>query len=356
VPDRPEAWLLTVARRKLVDAGRRAQSAGAAADTLRLIAEEANDGASVFPDERLKLLFVCAHPAIDRAACTPLMLQTVLGLDAARIAAAFLVAPATMSQRLVRAKSKIRDAGIAFEVPEPDELGARLDAVLEAIYAAYGVGWEDVTGADPRRRDLAEESLWLARLVVELMPDEPEAKGLLALMLHCEARRAARRADDGAFVPLSEQDTTRWSRPMIDEAEELLLAAAEVRRIGHFQLEAAIQSAHAERRRGRVEWAAVAQLYDALVAIAPSIGALLGRAAATAEAHGAARGLALLEEIPSAAVAEHQPYWALRAHLLAGLGRAGEAKDAYGRAIGLTGDPAVRTFLLGRVTSAGSGR
>src|SRR5262249_34351685 len=237
----------------------------------------------VFPDERLKLLFVCAHPAIDPMARTPLMLQTVIGLDVARIASAFLVSPGAMNQRLVRAKAKIRDTNIAFEVPEAGELPDRLEAVLDAIYAAYGAGWEDVAGTDPRRGQLVDEALWLARLVVDLLPNEPEAKGLLALLLHCEARRAARRAIDGSFVPLSQQDTRRWCRPMIAEAEKLLAAAVGAKRMGRFQLEAAIQSAHAERARsGRVDWAAVVQLYDGLTAIAPSIGALLGRAAAIA--------------------------------------------------------------------------
>jgi predicted RNA polymerase sigma factor len=172
----------------------------------------------LFPDQRLKLLFICAHPAIDALARTPLMLQTVLGLDAARIASAFLVAPATMGQRLTRAKAKIRDARIRFEVPERSELAERLEAVLSAIYAAYGSGWEDIAGADPRRRGLAAEAAWLARLIAGLMPEEPEARGLLALILHCEARRGARRSADGAFVQLYDQDTALWSKALILEA------------------------------------------------------------------------------------------------------------------------------------------
>lgn len=212
--------------------------------------ERAHEAASSpigFPDERLRLLFVCAHPAIDAAVRTPLMLQTVLGLDAARIAAAFLVSPATMGQRLVRAKGKIRDAGIAFEVPERHELASRLSAALEAIYAAYGSGWEDVAGADPRRKGLADEAVWLGRLVAGLLPDEPEAHGLLALMLHCEARRGARRDADGAYVPLARQDVSRWSRALIDDAERSLTLASRAGKPGSFQLEAAIQSVHAHR-------------------------------------------------------------------------------------------------------------
>jgi RNA polymerase sigma-70 factor (ECF subfamily) len=303
----------------------------------------------VFPDERLKLLFICAHPAIDAAARAPLMLQTVLGLDALRIASAFLVAPATMGQRLVRAKAKIRDAGIAFTIPESEDLAPRLDAVLDAIYAAYGSGWEDVTGSDPRRRGLAEEAIWLARLVVGLLPEEPEARGLLALMLHCEARRPARRGHDGGFVPLSEQDVRRWSQPLIDEAEEQLAQASHAERLGRFQLEAAIQSVHAQRGvTGKTDWQAVAMLYAGLVRLTPAIGASIGHAAAMAEACGAESGLALLLEAPIGSVEAYQPYWALRAHLYRRLGRRDAAAECYGRAIGLTEDPAVRAWLTQR--------
>jgi len=356
VPARPEAWLLTTARRRLIDRMRREQARDAAAETLRLIAEQASPERDRFPDDRLKLLFVCAHPAIDPAARTPLMLQAALGLDAARIASAFLVSPATMGQRLVRAKAKIRDAAIPFEVPEPAELGGRLAAVLEAIYAAYGAGWEDVAGADPRRADLVEETIWLARLAVELLPDEPEAKGLLALLLHCEARRPARRGADGRFVPLSEQDVRLWRRPMMAEAERWLAAASAAGHIGRYQLEAAIQSAHAERARsGQVDWAAIVHLYDGLAIVAPSVGALLGRAAALAQTGDPQAALAAIDAVSQEVVATHQPFWALRAHLLRRLGRTDEAMLAYERAIGLTEDPAVRDFLLDRMTTGSNG-
>src|SRR5712692_3375427 len=223
VPEMPEAWLLVAARGHAIDRARRAAVRADAAPTLRLLADEVQAASreAGLPDDRLRLLFICAHPAIDAEVRTPLMLQTVLGLDAARIASAFCVAPATMGQRLVRAKAKIRVAGMSFEGPEPSEVPARLGAVLEAIYAAYGVGWDDAAGADPRRSGLAEEAIWLARLVVQLAPNAPEARGLLALMLHCEARRPARRAPDGAYIPLSEQDVALWSRAMIDEAEQI---------------------------------------------------------------------------------------------------------------------------------------
>jgi RNA polymerase sigma-70 factor (ECF subfamily) len=302
-----------------------------------------------FPDERLKLLFVCAHPAIDPAMHTPLMLQTVLGLDAARIAHAFLVPATTMGQRLVRAKTKIRDGGIRFEVPQERELPQRLDAVLEAIYAAFGIGWDDMAGVDQRGRDLAEESIWLARVLLQLMPREAEVRGLLALLLHCEARRRSRRGPEGQYVPLSEQDSRQWSLPLIEEAESHLAAASSRGRAGRFQLEGAIQSVHAERARsGRTEWTAIMLFYDQLIRISPTLGTRTGYAAAVGEANGPDAGLAVLDEIDPDAVSVYQPYWAVRAHLLQRLGKTPEAGDAFDRAIGLAEDPAVRQFLLQR--------
>jgi RNA polymerase sigma-70 factor (ECF subfamily) len=270
----------------------------------------------------------------------------VLGLDAARIASAFLVKPAAMGQRLSRAKAKIRDAGIAFQVPCSGELPARLGAVLDAIYAAYGSGWDDVAGADPRRRGLAAEAIVLGRMLLRLLPAEPEVRGLLALMLYCESRRLARRDADGAYVPLTRQDTTRWSRPMVGEADRLLQAAQRAGRLGRFQLEAAIQSVHAQRLHGGdTDWAAVALLYEGLVRFAPTTGARVGRAAAVAEARGAGHGWALLQAMPAETVRDYQPYWALAAHLLERLGREAEAEAARTRAIGLCRDPAMRAFL-----------
>lgn len=241
VPDNPDAWLLTAARRNLGHMRSRATTAVAGEATVILLDEERAEGEPIpFGDDRLKLMFVCAHPAIAADVQAPLMLQTVLGLDAARIAGSFLVSPAAMGQKLVRAKVKIRGAGIAFVVPEPEVLSARTGAVLSAIYAAYGTGWEDVLGADARRKGLSEEAIWLARLVTELLPDDPEAMGLLSLMLHCEARKPARRDADGAFVALSDQDPNRWVRPMVAEAEALLRSAALHATPGRFQIEAAI--------------------------------------------------------------------------------------------------------------------
>jgi RNA polymerase sigma-70 factor (ECF subfamily) len=256
-----------------------------------------------------------------------------------------------MGQRLVRAKRKIREAGIPFEVPDTD-LPQRLDAVLEAIYAAYDLGRDDAAGVDRPAQDLADEAVWLARVVRERLPDEPEIRGLLALMLFCDARRAARRTPDGRYVPLSEQDSAAWSASAIREAESELGAAARLGQIGRFQLEAAIQSVHVERAQtGRTDWAAIVVFYEHLVRLAPTLGARVAQAAAMAEAHGAAAGLALLDTIDRATVATYQPFWAVRAHLLRQAGdgaEAAEANDAYDRAIGLTQDPATRQFLLDR--------
>src|SRR6202047_1185207 len=294
VPQNPEAWLLTTARHSLIDHVRHQQVAEANEPTLLLLREEPKEMtlSAEFPDERLKLLFVCAHPAIDPTMHTPLMLQTVLGLDAVRIAHAFLVSPATMGQRLVRAKTKIRDGGIQFEVPQERELPQRLDAVLEAIYAAFGIGWDDMEGVDQCGRELAEEAIWLGRVLLQLMPREAEVRGLLALMLHCEARRRARRGPNGPYIPLLEQDSPQWALPLIKEAEGHLPEAAGRGRPGGFQLEAAIQSVHAERARsGRTEWAAIVLFYEQLIRISPTLGTRIGHAAAIGGANGPEGGL-----------------------------------------------------------------
>jgi len=352
IPGNPEAWLLVAARRRLIDAARRRLVHEHSVPALVAAAEEAEErsaGPDGLGDERLKLLFISAHPEIDPAVRTPLMLQTILRLDAARVASVFCVSPAAMARRLTRAKIRIRSAGLPFEVPGPDELAPRLDAVLEAIYAAYGSGWDDVAGDDPRRSGLPAEALHLGRLVAKLLPNEPEARGLLALMLHCEARRGARRDAGGAYVPLAEQDCTLWSSVLATEAEQELACAAGSGRIGRFQLEAAIQSAHARRAAtGRTDWETVALLYEGLVGLAPTLGALVGRAAAVAEVRGAQVGLTLLQELPEATTRSYQPFWALSAHLSARLGRTEEAIDAYQRAIGLCDDPAMRDFLRKR--------
>jgi RNA polymerase sigma-70 factor (ECF subfamily) len=354
-PSNPEGWLMTVARRKLVDAARRRATSEAGAAQIRLLAEglEAAAADAAIPDRRLALMFACAHPAIEAVVRAPLMLQAVVGLDARRIASAFLMSPAAMGKRLGRAKEKIRAAGIPFRVPEREELPGRLAAVLEAVYAAFAEGWSDAGGTDAVRSDLTEESLFLARLVAELLPEEPEALGLLALMLHAEARRGARRSEDGEYVPFAEQDTARWDWPMIAEAEALLGRARALGAIGRYQLEAALQSAHVYRRdTGQANWDAVVQLYDALAAITGSPVVAINRALAIAQRHGAGPALAALDEVAKdARLADYQPYWAARADLLARTGDHGEARRAYDLAIGLERDPAARRFLQKRRSS-----
>jgi RNA polymerase sigma-70 factor, ECF subfamily len=280
----------------------------------------------------------------------PLVLQTILGFDAATIASAFLISPSAMGQRLVRAKAKIHDAGIPFAVPEPGNLHDRLEAALDAIYTVFSEGWSDPAGTEIRRRDLAEEAIWLGRLVVSLLPEEPEALGLLALMLYAEARRPARRDTRGGYVPLAEQDSTRWNAALIDEAEAVLRRANGMGSTGRYQLEAAVQSAHVVRRlTGRADWAAIAQLYDALLALTGSPVVAINRAVAVAETTGAAAGLAALETWSGdTRLVQYQPYWAARAGLLARLGNTEAAEDAYQMAIGLEADPAVRHFLQQR--------
>ena len=358
VPERPEAWLLTVARRRLADQQRRRAVFADAMQGLVSIMQKASDeaeAAEVFPDERLRLLFACAHPAIDPALHAPLMLQTVLGLDAQRIASAFLVAPSAMSQRLVRGKAKIRDAGIRFETPPADQLVERLGPVLQAIYAAYGSGWDDPCVVGEQVQGLASEALSLSRILSRLLPDEPEASGLTALMLYCESRRRARRDAGGRYVPLDEQLSEQWDVAMIEEAERRLSAASRLGRPGRFQLEAAIQSAHMHRLSlGEPGWGEIVGLYDALIELSPSLGARVGRAAALARAFDAHAGLAELDALQPQCGA-YQPAWALRADLLRRLGRGRESAAAFSRAIGLTSDPVVLEFLQRRAGESGEG-
>jgi RNA polymerase sigma-70 factor (ECF subfamily) len=352
-PSNPEAWLLTVARRKAIDMHRGRRRHEIAAEQLQVMAEglaAAATDAEVpnhIPDQRLALMFVCAHPAIEDGIRAPLILQVVLGLDAKAIASAFLTSPAAMGKRLVRAKDKIRQAGIPFRVPEREELPGRLDTVLEAIYAAFADGWTDVAGTDIQRRDLTEEAMFLARLVIELLPEEPEAMGLLALMLHAEARRCARRNADGEYVPLAEQNPALWNSQMIFEAEGLLRRASTLGAIGRYQLEGALQSAHVYRcSTGHANWAQIVQLYDALYAMVGSPVVAVNRALAIAEIHGASAALDAIEEVAvDARLAEYQPYWAARAELLAKTGAHAEASHAYEIAIGLERDASVRRFL-----------
>jgi RNA polymerase sigma-70 factor, ECF subfamily len=356
VPNAPEAWLLTVARRRMVDAARRRRLDDTASEQLQWLVDLTTDEDEdlVVPDRRLGLLFACAHPGVERSVRAPLMLQVVLGFDAATIASAFLIAPATMGQRLSRAKAKIRQAGIGFDVPERDALSERLEAVLDAIYAAYAEGWSDPQGVDPRRRNLADEAIWLSRLVASLLPEEAEALGLLSLILHTHARREARRSASGDYVPLGEQDPARWDAAMIEEAEALLSRANQLGAGGRYQLEAAVQSAHAVRRRtGKPDWPAIERLYDALCVLTGSPVAALNRAVALAQTRGPEAALAALDALASDdRLADYQPYWAARAEVLMRSGALEEARRAYTRAIGLESDPAVRQFLQQRAARA----
>ena len=346
-PDHPEAWLLTAARRKLIDQIRRNRATSIDDEPEQLADAMIAAADQDFPDRRLALLFACSHPAIDPAIRAPLMLQVVLGLEAAQIASALLVSPAAMAQRLVRAKTKIREAGIPFRVPERSELPDRLESVLDSIYACFAEGWADAAGTDPARRELAGEAIFLGRLLTQLLPDEPEAWGLLALMLYAEARRPARRTSQGEFVPLGRQDKALWDWGMIQDAEAALHYASRTMRIGRYQLEAAIQSAHVEgARRGSVFWEGVVRLYDALVALTGSPVAIINRSLAVAELQGPDVGLAALEAAGAdRRVESYQPYWAARANLLGRTGSYDAARHAYQLAIGLENDPAVREYL-----------
>ncbi len=348
-PDNPDAWLARVALNGLRDGLRHGRRTDKAMEQLsRSLREVESSADSPIEDERFAMLFLCAHPAIDEAVRAPLMLQAVLGLDVARLAPAFLVAPATLAQRLVRAKTKIRQAGISLAMPDPERLDERFDDVLSCIYAAYTLGaHRDI---DERGTPgLSEEALSLGDLAASHMPNHAEALGLLALMLLCEARRPGRSNGEGRFVPLSEQRADRWDQSLIARGEAALRAAARCGRVGRFQLEAAIQSVHCARAAtGVTRWDVISALYGKLLDLAPTIGAQCGHAAAVAECGDGHRALQLLNAVDRDLVVGHQPYWATRGHVLGVLGRRVESARAFTIAIGLTDNPALRAWLTER--------
>jgi RNA polymerase sigma-70 factor, ECF subfamily len=347
VPDNPDAWLLTVARNRRSNLHRHDGVKLAHVNELLLRLEERSPNTDVIQDRRLALMFVCAHPAIEKDTRTPLMLQTILGLDAAKIASAFLVSPTAMGQRLVRAKAKIKAAGISFQLPDLDVLADRLEDVLSAIYVAFGTSWDSVAGSDDGDSDLAAEAIFLARVVVGLLPDEPEALGLLALMLYVDARRQARWQSDGTFVPLKSQNPQLWSRDKIIEAEGLLVNASRIGRFGRFQCEAAIQSVHAQAPiTGKTNWAALKALHEMLIERRPSVGAYVSYSAVLLASGAANQALEILQGLHEKDVETYQPYWATLAASLDASGDLVAAEAARKRAIGLTENAAVRAFLL----------
>ncbi|WP_433551955.1 RNA polymerase sigma factor [Micromonospora zamorensis] len=353
VPSRPGAWLLTTARRRAVDRLRRDRVLATRLAVLRAEAERADhappaDADRDLPDDRLALFFTCAHPALaaqDRGALT---LRFLAGLTTAEVARAFLVPPATMAQRLVRAKRKIRDARIPFRVPGDDELPGRLPTVLQAVYSVFTEGYAASSGPDLQRINLAEEAIRLGRILRRLLPAEREVAGLLGLMLLVHARREARTGPDGAMVLLDDQDRGRWDRPMIEEGRELVIVALTGPAPGPYGVQAAIAALHDEAADvASTDWPQVVALYDVLLNLVPSPVVALNRAAAVAMRDGPEVGLALLDELADEPrLRGHHPYPAARADLLRRLGRYDEAAAAYRSALELVGTEPERAFLL----------
>jgi predicted RNA polymerase sigma factor len=353
VPVNPDGWLLTAARHRQRDGWKSAATRTSVPLDPVVHARMSFDDLDpdAIPDKRLQLMLMCAHPAIDPAVRTPLMLDVVLGCTAKQIAQAFALPTSTLAARLGRAKKRIRDAHIPFELPDQSVLPTRLDAVMAAVHGAFAIDWH-TTGTE-LREGLTAEALHLAETLCALLPDDAEAHGLAALMYLSLARLPAR-YDDGVLVPLPEQDTTRWSEGLLSRGEDhMRVAHASASRgspLGRFQLEAAIEAVHCARRRTDVtDWYHLGQLYSALQTLAPTLGGAVALAVVTAETDGPAAGLRMLDD--ASAATPFQPAWAARAHLLGRLGRVDDAVAAYSKAISLTPDAPSRAFLRRRLES-----
>ncbi|MEV4544910.1 RNA polymerase sigma factor [Micromonospora echinaurantiaca] len=361
VPARPGAWLLTTARRRAVDRLRRDRAYAARLAILQVEAERADpappaDADADLPDERLQLFFTCAHPALPAEDRTALTLRCLAGLTTPEVARAFLVPPATMAQRIVRAKRKIREARIPFRVPGPDELPDRLPGVLQVLYSIFTEGYAASSGARLQRLDLAEEAIRLARILRRLLPAEREVAGLLALMLLVHARRDARTGPDGELVLLADQDRGRWDQEMIDEGQALVPVALTGGPPGPYGVQAAIAALHDEAPDvASTDWPQIVALYDVLLAVAPSPVVALNRAVAVAMRDGPATGLALLDELADEPrLRGYHPYPAARGDLLRQLGRYAEAAAAYRAALDLAGTEPERAHLRRNLRAAES--